>query len=717
MLSLLFCILYIYIYIIDGTQGETISASVEDKMKICHRLAQFNVDYIEAGWPGSNPKDAAFFARILKEAEIAEQQQQEQELQQQQEAPATTGGGGEATTKTTRPMALQIRDKLTAFGSTRRKGIAVQDDEQVQALIDSQAPTICIVAKAHAKQVTDILRTTLDENLNMIHDTITYLKKQSNPLLKHSQDGTTKTRTVMVDLEHYFDGYKDNPEYAFQCCQVAVEAGASCLVLCDTNGGSMPWEIETAIVQLRQYLKTTFLKKQQEQQQQHENNNNKKEHDKEKNGTNQQQQVEDVVTLGIHCHNDCGMAVANSIMAVQVGVGLIQGTINGIGERTGNADLCTIVPNLALKLQTQISCQNQLSHITQLSHYVDEILNRTPNTAAPYVGTSAFAHKGGLHVAAMKRSPNSYQHTNPIQVGNLSRVLISELSGQQNILGKVEALMKKGHISSSSSSMDVMEQVKNDDKDKEEEKDNKDALLASKRATAILQRVKQLELKGYTFEGAEASVDLMILHASQGYCPPFQVLDYSAQVYDSRLDSTSRFLQYDDDDENCCMTMKNGLGPTARATVKVRTIETRDHHHKELDDHYYKQQQDKDNDDKNNNNNKEEQSMIHERLEVCDGSGPVDALAKALMRALQPVHPSLAMVELMDYKVRILDPELATSAATRVMIEFRDTAKEIAWTTVSVDTNVISASLNALIDGFEYALIDYAQDNCLLREI
>uniref|UniRef100_A0A7S2YA08 (R)-citramalate synthase n=1 Tax=Entomoneis paludosa TaxID=265537 RepID=A0A7S2YA08_9STRA len=393
----------------------------------------------------------------------------------------------------------------------------------------------------------------------------------------------------------------------------------------------MPWQVQTAV----QALQSTLLEKGHE------------------------------VTLGIHCHNDCGMAVANSIMGVQSGVGLVQGTINGIGERTGNADLCSIVPSLALKCQTTLSCRSQLDQMTSLSRYVDEILNRTPNHAAPYVGSSAFAHKGGLHVAAMKRSSASYQHPDPADVGNECRVLISELSGRQNIMAKVEAI-------------------------------GVDPDVASDRALAILHRVKQLEAQGYTFEGAEASVDLMILHASRGYCPPFRVLDYSANVYGTNLDSASRFLYDPEDDEKVCNPL---LGPTARATVKVRTIETSVNDHDDDDDDHLSA------------------DPFVEKLEVADGSGPVDALANALRRALVPAHPSLQAVELVDYKVRILDPEAATGASTRVLIEFRNTASETTWTTVSVDTNVISASLNALIDGFEFALLDYAENDNVLCEI
>jgi len=414
----------------------------------------------------------------------------------------------------------------------------------------------------------------------------------------------------MVDLEHYFDGYKFNKEYTLQCCQAAVEGGASVLVMCDTNGGTMPWEIERITKEtLVHFPKTTF---------------------------------------GIHCHNDCGLAVANSIMAVQSGVGLVQGTINGIGERTGNADLCSIVPSLALHCGCEnMNCKDNLEDITSLSRFLDEILNRTPDRSAPYVGASAFAHKGGLHVAALERSADSYQHIDPAMVGNQLRVLISELSGRQNILGKI----------------------------KEMDLDIGDEDVVAERALVILDRVKRLESMGYTFEGADASVDLMILHSTQGYCPPFQVLDYTANVYDTNVDSASRVMSKMETHglDHHDTSMPSSL---ARATVKVRVLDDHDH----TDDDFL------------------------DRLEVSEGDGPVDALANALKKALEPSHPELQNLRLIDYKVRILDPESATRAATRVMIEFKDVSTGKKWSTVSVDRNIISASLNALVDGFEYAL-------------
>ncbi|CAJ1951545.1 unnamed protein product [Cylindrotheca closterium] len=547
----------------DGTQGESISASCDDKLKIARKLASFDIDYIEAGWPGSNPKDAEFFRRAKIELDDS------------------------------------VRSKLVAFGSTRRKSVEVEKDPQIQALLDSGVPTICMVAKAHPWQVTEILRASPEENLKMIHDSVSYL--------------VSLGKVVLVDLEHFFDGYKADPQYALKCCETAADAGASCLVMCDTNGGTMPWEVEA----ISREMVNRF---------------------------------EPLKTIGIHAHNDCGMAVANSVCASNAGVGLIQGTINGIGERTGNADLCSIIPSLALHVESGMGCKENLSDLTKLSRYVDEILNRTPSNTLPFVGTSAFAHKGGLHVAAMERSPQSYQHIEPELVGNEMRVLVSELSGRQNIMGKMSELFG----------------------DLEEE-------LKSERAIAILNRVKALENQGYTFEGAEASVHLMILHASKIYCPPFKILDYSAQVYDHNMDSASRVVASFDGDGT------SGTS-TSRATIKVRAI---------VEDPA------------------ESSLKFEDTLSVSDGNGPVDALSKALMKALLPVHPSLKGVELVDYKVRILDPTSATGAATRVMIEFREIETERQWTTVSVDRNVISASLNALVDGFEYVLIDKA-DYCVV---
>eukprot|EP00804_Cyclotella_cryptica_P008475 CCRYP_003984-RA/>CCRYP_003984-RA protein AED:0.03 eAED:0.03 QI:216/1/1/1/1/1/4/279/698 len=559
----------------DGTQMESISVSCNDKLKITQRLSKFNMDYIEAGWPGSNPKDEQFFS--------------------QAKLPMEEGGLDEIT-----------KSKLVAFGSTRRKGIKACDDGQIQKLIESGAPTICIVAKAHLWQVTDIIRADPDENLQMIFDSVSHLTQQG--------------REVMVDLEHYFDGFKFDKEYTLKCCKAAMEGGAKVLVMCDTNGGTMPWEVDQIT---RETIATCDV------------------FESDIFGAGEKR-----VTFGMHAHNDCGLAVANSLTAAKAGVGLIQGTVNGIGERTGNADLCSIVPSLALHVDTKMNVNENLEEITGLSRFLDETLNRTPNKGAPYVGHSAFAHKGGLHVAALERSPDSYQHIDPSRVGNQLRVLISELSGRQNILGKIKKL-----------DLGIADDV------------------VAERALVILDRVKRLESMGYTFEGADASVELMILHSTQGYCPPFRVLDYTAQVYDTNVDSASRVMSKMENGQQAGAHVAPNM---ARATIKVRV----------LDDP------------------KRSEDEFLDRLEVSEGKGPVDALANALKKALAPSHPSLDNLQLIDYKVRILDPESATQAATRVMIEFSDPLTNQKWSTVSVDRNIISASLNALVDGFEYALKD-----------
>lgn len=435
----------------DGTQGESVSVSCDDKLKIASRLSTFGVDFIEAGWPGSNPKDAEFFRRAKYE------------------------------------LSADARSKLVAFGSTRRKGMDVKLDPQIQALVDSGAPSICIVAKAHKWQVTDIIRASPEENLQMIFDSVTHLKSIG--------------KQVFVDMEHFFDGYKFDQEYSLECCTAAANAGVDGIVLCDTNGGSMPWKVE----EITRCIVHKFD-----------------------------------VTIGVHAHNDAGMAVANSLSAARGGAGMIQGTINGIGERTGNADLCSIVPSLALHMDSHLLCNNHLPELTSVSRFVDETLNRKPDSSAPYVGASAFAHKGGLHVAAMERSPLSYQHVDPSLVGNEKRILISELSGRQNIMGKMK-----------DAGADVPEHI------------------LSQRATAILNRVKDLESIGYTFEGAEASVDIMILHATVGYCPPFKVLDYSTQVFETALRPEYKDLSRTSKD-------KKDSSLTSRATIKVRTLNFED---------------------------------------------------------------------------------------------------------------------------------------------
>jgi len=561
----------------DGAQGESVSLSCDDKLKIANRLSQFGVDYIEAGWPSSNPKDTQFFIRAKNELDLC------------------------------------TRNKLVAFGSTRRKNINIHEDSQIHALIESGAPSVCIVTKAHLQQVKDVIRARPEENLRMIYESVHYLASYG--------------KSVFVDMEHLFDGYKYDKEYAMECCRVAVESGACGLMLCDTNGGSMPWEIER--------ITSSFVN-------------------------------EFNVTVGIHAHNDCGMAVANSIIAVKSGARIIQGTINGIGERTGNADLCSIVPSLALHVRSKMNCINSLQDITRLSRFIDETLNRKPNKAAPFVGSSAFAHKGGLHVAAIMRNPMTYQHIDPSKVGNQKRILVSELSGRQNILVKI----RKHCIQNVS----------------------EDVLL--EHANSILQRVKHLESIGYTFEKAEASLDIMILQAINGYYPTFCILDYSVHTVDSNLHPFSKFVDWYKgcEDYFCLQNILNGkkCSPSVKATVQIRTRISKE---------------------KNSNNGNNTVPQTGPSYIDCqvgsDGNGPVDALTSALLKALLPYHPSLVNIELVDYTYFILGSEEYNDRKTRVMIQFHDRVHDKTWSIVSVDRNIIHAILNALIDGLEYSLIKF----------
>ncbi|KAJ1452957.1 2-isopropylmalate synthase [Pelagophyceae sp. CCMP2097] len=535
------------------TQG--ISASCEDKLQISRRLADLGVDHIEAGWPGSNPKDVEFFRRAATELDA------------------------------------DARSRLVAFGSTRRKDCDAADDKQLQALVDSGC-TACIVAKASSWQATAILGVTVEENLAMISSSVSWLVSQ-------------RVR-VMVDLEHFFDAYgKDfdtgQEKYCLQCASAALKAGADVVVLCDTNGGAMPWDVEAIVRDVSQKFPCAVV--------------------------------------GIHAHDDSGLAVANSAAAVRGGAALVQGTMNGVGERCGNANLCTLSPTLVLKMGLETGVV--LSKLTAASRFVDEILNRAPNKHAPYVGLSAFAHKGGLHAAAVHKDGAAYEHEPPSLVGNSRRVLVSELSGRANIWAAIEV---SGLVANAQA-----------------------VPLWKDRAAAILQRVKRLEALGYSFEGADASVHLLLLRSSAAYCAPFRVHDYSVTLADDRIDGMRSMAE-----------ATPTKVATARATIKLSA------------------------------------AGEEPRLDVAEGTGPVDALFDALKKALKgPYGSAVSKVEISDYKVRILDPTAASRAATRVLISFRDIGTEKAWTTVAVDRNVVSASANALVDGFEYAVIEHA-DFCAL---
>ena len=504
----------------DGSQREGISFSVADKLRITRLLDELGVQYIEGGWPGSNPKDAAYFDQIQE---------------------------------------LNLRhSKIAAFGSTRRKDIDPQDDANILALVDAGTPVVTVVGKTSMLHVTDVLQTSADENLKMICDSLAYLKSLG--------------KEVIYDAEHFFDGAKLDMEYGFDTLAAAAMGGADVIVLCDTNGGSMPWEISEFVHKARELFPD--------------------------------------VQFGIHTHNDGELAVANSVAAVRAGALHVQGTINGYGERCGNANLCSIIPDLIIKMGIPCLAQDgNLATLTHLSRAVAEIANLAPDTHLPYVGKSAFAHKGGIHVAAMRRNVDSYQHIEPKRVGNETRVLVSDLSGRGNLLSKAEEL-----------GLDI----------------SKDE------AVQVLNDIKELENAGFVFEGAEASVAVRLKRARTDYEPLFTLIDFTVIVEDRR-----------------------GRGPLAEAMVKL----------------------DVDGD------------VVHT---AAEGNGPVNALDLALRKALLPTYPALRDIQLVDYKVRILDSESATGAMTRVLIDSYNGSER--WSTVGAGTDIIGASWLALVDSMEYGL-------------
>jgi len=408
----------------DGTQRKGISLSCEDKLSIAHYLDDLGVAYIEGGWPGSNPKDVEFFERACKE-----------------------------TWKNAR---------IAAFGSTCQANKDPADDPQIQALLQAQTGVCTMFGKTSIMHVTDVLRTTLENNLRMIEQSVAYLRSQG--------------RDVIYDAEHFFDGYREDADYAMETLKAAVRGGAIMVVMCDTNGGSMPWQVAEAVRRVRAEISGP---------------------------------------LGIHAHNDCELAAINSIEAVRAGCEQVQGTINGYGERCGNANLCTIIPTLELKLGMQALPEGQLPRLFDISHYVAEVANLAPDEHMAYVGKAAFTHKGGIHVAAMRRNPMSYQHIDPTLVGNQSAVVVSELSGKGNLLSKAEE-----------HGIEIEE---------------------DEQASSVLRELKHLESKGFSFEAAEASAMMMFKRGEKDYTPPFELIDFSALV------------------EN-----RQGRGLFAEATVKVK---------------------------------------------------------------------------------------------------------------------------------------------------
>jgi 2-isopropylmalate synthase len=510
----------------DGAQTQGVDFSPADKMAITRELDSLGIDYIEGGWPGANPTDDAFFA----------------------EAPQPA------------------RATLVAFGMTRRTGRSASNDPGLQALLVPSAGAVTLVGKSWDFQVEVALGIALDENVRMIAESVAYVKG--------------KKPEVIFDAEHFFDGYRANPDYALSCAKAAYDSGARWVVLCDTNGGTLPDEIEAVVRKVTAVVPGDHL--------------------------------------GIHCHNDSDNAVANSLAAVRAGARQIQGTLNGLGERCGNANLISILPNLMLKMgyETGVSPAD-LTRLTHVSRLLDERLNRAPNRHAPYVGESAFAHKGGLHVSAVEKDPRCYEHVPPESVGNRRHIVVSDQAGRSNVLARFR---------------DIGLEV-----------DPKDPKVMT-----LIDEVKQREHDGYAYDGAEASFELLArrtLHTVPDY---FKLLGF--RVIDERRWDVGADV----------LTLSEAI---IKAEVKGETIMT-----------------------------------------VAEGNGPVSALDAALRKTLIPAYPQLADVRLVDYKVRILNPQAATDALTRVMIESADGEGE-RWSTVGVSTNVIDASYAALHDSITYKLL------------
>ncbi|WP_438432047.1 citramalate synthase [Gorillibacterium sp. sgz500922] len=503
----------------DGTQGEGISLSAEDKIKIAQKLDALGVRYIEGGNPGSNGKDMEFFKRAGR---------------------------------------LGLNARLTAFGSTRRKDSSAEKDASLLSILEAKVPTASLVGKSWDFHVHTALQTTLEENLAMIADSIRFLKRAG--------------MEVSFDAEHFFDGFKHNRDYALSVLRTAAEAGADWLVLCDTNGGTMPGEVQQIVSAAAELS----------------------------------------VPIGIHTHNDCELAVANALSAVQAGARMVQGTINGYGERCGNANLCSVLPNLQLKLGFACLPEGNLKHLAATARYVSEIANAHMPLNQPYVGGSAFAHKGGIHVSAILKDSKTYEHVEPESVGNKRRVLVSELAGQSNVLFKAQELGL-----------------------------NLDLENAGTQAT--IARIKELEHQGYQFEGADASLELLLRQASGEVTEVFSIESFKLLVEKVGDHSIA-----------------------SEAIVKVRvdgeTVYT-----------------------------------------AAEGNGPVNALDNALRKALMKSYPALRDMHLSDYKVRVINEKDATAAKVRVLVESSDLSHS--WSTVGVSENVIEASWQALLDSIRFALI------------
>jgi 2-isopropylmalate synthase len=499
----------------DGSQREGLSFSLEDKIRILELLDEFGIPYVEGGFPSSNPKDAEFFRR-----------------------------------------AKPRRAKIVAFGGTRRAGVRADRDMSLRTLLAAETPAVAMVGKSSPSHVRHVLGVSLEENLAMIAESVSFAKERG--------------REVIFDAEHFFDAMREDRAYALSAARAAAEAGADWVVLCDTNGGSLPAWIGRVVSDAVAAL-VSF----------------------------------DACRVGVHTHNDSELAVANSLAAVEAGAAMVQGTLNGWGERCGNANLVTIAPALTFKLGRHCVDEVALRRLTELSRRASEIANIAPDAFAPYVGASAFAHKAGYHAAASERLEGAYEHVPPAAVGNSRRILVSELSGRGNLRARARSL----------------------------------GLDVGNGEASVLARVKEMENKGFQLEAADGTVELVMRRAQDGYCAPFQVVDVLV-VSQTDVDG----------------------GMSAKATITLR---------------------------------------VHESAVTteAEGDGPVDALDGALRRALVPRFAELERLRLVDYKVRILDPERATAATTRVLLEA--THGEARWITVGCADNIIEASWQALLDSYE----------------
>ncbi|MFD2117287.1 citramalate synthase [Paenibacillus yanchengensis] len=503
----------------DGTQGEGISLSADDKLKIALKLDALGVHYIEGGNPGSNSKDIEFFQRIKD---------------------------------------YNLNAKITAFGSTRRKNSNAETDANLLKIVTSGVQAATLVGKSWDFHVHTALQTTLEENLAMIYDSIAFLKQ-------HEIE-------AMYDAEHFFDGFKNNQDYALAALRKAQDAGANWLVLCDTNGGTLPDEIQEIVTYVKEQLH---------------------------------------VPIGIHTHNDCELAVANTLAAIKAGARQVQGTINGYGERCGNANLCSIIPNLQLKMNYNCLPENNLAALTSTARYISEIANVHMPVGQPYVGNAAFAHKGGIHVSAILKDAKTYEHIAPELVGNKQRILVSELAGQSNIISKAVEM-------------------------------GLDINTNNEKTKTIIEKIKDLEHQGYQFEGADASLELLLREAFEEVKTLFTI------------ESVKMHIE------------KTNGSMISEAIVKI---------------------------------NIDGQQVYT----AAEGNGPVNALDNALRKALVQFYPNIEKIHLSDYKVRVIDEKDATAAKVRVLVE--STGLNNTWSTVGVSSNVIEASWEALVDSIRYALL------------